>query len=254
MTEQDDPLLALQARLDRLATEVRTELPARARALREAAAELEVDEPKSRATLQRLAHMVRGSAGSHGMHALTDPAAQVETEARSLDRAALRLLVMSLADRLDEEARSAPPPPPKSIPPSAAPPTRSVIAKPLEGRRAIALDDDASTRRLVSMTLSNLGGAATRVEESPDAFFAALGTERFDVVVVDAMMPALSGKDCLERIAGSPLHHEGARYFVLSAATPEELGWTLPSTLRITWLRKPFRPRELLDAIRAALA
>ena len=40
-----------------------------------------------------------------------------------------------------------------------------------------------------------------------------------------------------------------AHVVVLSAATPEELGWELPTGMRIGWLRKPFRPKELLDGL-----
>ena len=42
-----------------------------------------------------------------------------------------------------------------------------------------------------------------------------------------------------------------SRFVVLSAATAEELGWVLPPGLRVGWLRKPFRPKELLTALAA---
>jgi CheY-like chemotaxis protein len=103
------------------------------------------------------------------------------------------------------------------------------------------------------MTLANLGGARTAIENEAEAFFAALARERYDVVIVDAMMPETNGLACLERIAGSPLAHPDVVYFVLSAAAPDELGWKIPEGLTVGWLRKPFRPRELLDALRASL-
>lgn len=252
-SEGSSKLAELEARLRELSDKVRAELPERGRALREAIALLASDEPSGRASVGRLAHMVRGTAGSHGMSELTAPAAEVEHGAKTLSIAELSALARALADRIDRTAHQAPAPAVAKAA-DAAPVTTGSIAKPLEGRRVLAIDDDGPTRRLLTMTLANLGGATTRVDERPDAFFAALAAEPFDVVIVDAMMPELNGLACLERIAGSPLAREGTCYFVLSAATVEELRWTLPSALRIAWLRKPFRPRELLDAIRAQLA
>jgi len=252
MSDGGDKLAELEARLAKLADRVRSELPERATALREAAEALSADEATARADVQRLAHMIRGTAGSHGMTRLTEPAAQVETSARSMALGDLVPLVRSLADALDRTAREKSiPPPPVMVGPTA--PT-APLQKPLAGRRVLAIDDDAPTRRLLTMTLSNLGGATALVEELPLAFFGALEREHYDVVIVDAMMPDVNGLACLEKIAGSPMARPGACYFVLSAATAEELSWSLPSSLKVGWLRKPFRPRELLDAIQGALA
>ena len=251
MSEGSDRIAELEARLRTLADRVRRELPERAAALRDALGRLDVDEEAARSAIKRMAHMVRGSAGSHGMTELTEPAACVEVGAHSLARAELGEVVRALADRIEQSAREG-----SSAAPAPAAPVASAgagVVKPLAGRRVLAIDDDAPTRRLLTMTLANLGGASTLVEEAPEAFFAALAAAPFDVVIVDAMMPGLNGLACLERVAASSLARPGTRYYVLSAATPEELGWVMPASLDVAWLRKPFRPRDLLDAIRAAL-
>lgn len=243
----------LEARLAKLAEATRAELPERARALRAAFAALPTDEAHARAELRRLAHMVRGSAGSHGMHEVTEPAARLEAAAAAMPASALAALVSALADRLDETARMRPSSAePGTEPPSGTTNLPSSLVKRLVGRRVLAVDDDASTRRLLSMTLVNLGGADATIVDGERAFFAALEATPYEAVVLDAMMPELSGRECLERIAGSALARPDVRYFVLSAATAEELRWTLPSSLHVAWLRKPFRPRELIDAIAAA--
>jgi len=125
-------------------------------------------------------------------------------------------------------------------------PISGVYRKPLADMRALAIDDDEPTRRLLAMTLVNLGGAVARVESDAARFFERLGVEHVDLVIVDAMMPGLDGRQCLARVASLPLAHETTRYFLLSAASAEELRWTLPEVLRVRWLSKPFKPTELL--------
>lgn len=252
MSEGRAKLAQLEARLEELAHQVRESLPLRAEALRLAADALDGDEATARATIARAAHMIRGTAASHGIVGLTLPAAEVETAAKAMSTAALREAVRVLADRLDAAARAPTVVATPSIQEPALTPSGG-IEKPLRGRTILAIDDDPPTRRLLTMTLANLGGASVTVEERVDAFFAALASSRYDAVIVDAMMPETSGLACLERIAGSPLARPDVAYFVLSAATPEELRWTLPAGLAVDWLRKPFRPRELLDALRVRL-
>nr|MDQ3037943.1 response regulator [Myxococcota bacterium] len=130
---------------------------------------------------------------------------------------------------------------------SAGPPTPAAIAIPtLAGRRLLALDDDLSTRKLLALTLGTMGRGDVRIVEVPDEALAMIDAEHFDLAIVDAMMPTTTGlafalavRAC-ERGATIPI-------VFLSAASQDELGWTLPANA--TWLRKPFRPRELLEAL-----
>lgn len=249
MSEGSERLAALEATLSKLAERVRAELPERARALRAASELLASEDATARSAIQRAAHMVRGTAGSHGMTALTAPAAELELGAATMTTSELASAARALADQLDQTATEKPAP--AAEPAKAMPPPTAGLVKPLAGLRVLAIDDDAPTRRLLAMTLVNLGGASGVIAETSSAFFAALDEHAYDVVIVDAMMPDTNGLECLERIASSPLAHPNPQYFVLSAAAPEELGWILPASLPVTWLRKPFRPRELLDAISA---
>lgn len=239
-------LAALEAKLAGLAGQVRRELPERARELRAALDGLERDEDAGRAAIQRLAHKLRGTVGSHGIEGLTEPAAAVEGGARSWDAATLRRAVLALADRVEAAGRTEAP---AARAPVERPAPSAPIARPLDGRSAIAIDDDEPTRRLLGMTLSNLGGARASIESSSESFFAALGKGAFDFVIVDAMMPEMNGLDCLRRIVDGGLSRADTTYIVLSAATREELAWELPAGLTVVWMRKPFRPRELLDAL-----
>ncbi len=248
-------LEAFEARLAILAEKVRAGFPERARELLAAAAALATDETSARADVQRYAHKIRGTAGSHGFGRLTDVAANVERLALEGSGEALALAARALAGALEREA----------VPPPAAPatsgtspqeaPLSEIHAKPalLAGLRIAAVDDDAATRRLLTLTLVNVGQAQATVEAHGSQLLERLRVEAYDVVIVDAMMPEMNGLACLERVVSGALHREGMRYFVLSAATEQELCWSLPTALHVGWLRKPFRPRELVDAIASQL-
>ena len=258
-------LQAFEARLALLAEKVRAGFPERARELRRAVAALPQDLPVTRDEIRRFAHKIRGTAGSHGFAELSEIAAKVERLAHAGAAEETAREALALADALDRtaldraaQAAVAPAPSPISEvqPEAPAEPISEVQQKvvSLAGLRILVVDDDASTRKLLSLTLVNVGRAEAIIEERGALMIERLRAERFDVVIVDAMMPEMNGSACLERIVGDALHRQGTRYFVLSAATEQELGWSLPQELDVGWLRKPFRPRELVDAIAARLA
>jgi CheY-like chemotaxis protein len=252
MTDDGHAKLAeLEQRLARLAANMRASLPERARELRDAAARLTTHEADARNVLSRLGHRLRGSAASFGAGSLTDPAAELEVDAKTRNVAELARQAEALAVLVERAAHAPPTDTAIAITSGASSPTpiSGVYRKPLAQMRALAIDDDDATRRLLTVTLVNVGGAVARVEATPDRFFARLGVEHFDIVIVDAMMPSLDGRACLEKLAAMPLAHETTQYYLLSASSPHELGWALPDVLRVRWLQKPFKPTELLRSL-----
>ncbi|WP_169791384.1 response regulator [Sandaracinus amylolyticus] len=239
----DDPSRpSLEERLAKLRARMEDGLPTRAAELRAAADRLASGDSRAREDIRRAAHRLRGTAGSHGHDALSTEAGEVELLA-SRDDDCARVVARTLAlvasiRRIANESRP--------VAPVAAPPLVTPSARPLVGRSVLALDDDAPTRRLLELTLVTMGGADARVIEAPDEALVLLDHRAFDVIIVDAMMPTLTG---LELVAAARHRAHGANgvFAFLSAATPEELGWTIPPGA--SWLRKPFRPRELLDAL-----
>jgi len=71
-------------------------------------------------------------------------------------------------------------------------------------------------------------------------------TQTFDVVVSDAMMPDMNGRDFRRaaRAAGATMP-----IVILSAASASELGWAGELGKTDAWLRKPFKPTELVQDI-----
>jgi CheY-like chemotaxis protein len=252
MTDDGRAKLAeLETRLARLAANMRSTLPDRARELRDAARELATDESGARAAIGRLAHRLRGSAASFGVPSLTEPAAELEAGAKELAAPELARATAALAALVERAAEAPPTEAPFAITTGAESPTpiSGVHRKPLAHLRVLAIDDDEQTRRLLGMTLVNLGGAEAWVESAASRFLERIETERFDIVIVDAMMPEVDGRACLERIAAMAIPHARTRFYLFSASSPRELGWSLPDVLDVRWLGKPFRPAELLRAL-----
>lgn len=120
--------------------------------------------------------------------------------------------------------------------------------------RVLAMDDEPMTRRLLTLTLRDVGGFDAVVVDSAQAALDELARREFDVVISDAMMPDMSGKDfCIAArkrggtVAQMPI-------IILSAAAEHELGWMNALPGPVSWLRKPFSPRGLVNDVAKIVA
>lgn len=262
-TESASPFDALEARLASLKEKMTRGLPDRAAEIESAARRLEAGETGARDDVRRLAHKLRGIAGSYGFPHLSELSATVETLARAegpADEVVARARDLASAARdagpqsgvtasapptSEPSANESPPPPPE--PRRAAMPA---VAPELAGLVVLAADDDDATRRLLEITLIQLGRMTGALFDRGPALLDELSRrEKVDLVVVDAMMPDMNGLEILLATVERGLSDRVGQFVVLSAATPEELGWQLPEGLRVGWLRKPFRPKELLSSL-----
>ena len=254
--EVASPFDALEARLAALKQKMARGLPDRAAELDDAARRLEAGAPEARDELRRLGHKLRGIAGSYGFAHLGELAAGLETLAKGADASDLEIAARArdLASCARDAAapsgvvaKTAEPEKPVAEPRRAAMPT---VAPELEGLVVLAADDDDATRKLLEITLVQLGRMkGTLFERGPALLEELARRDKVDLVVVDAMMPDMNGLEILTAVAERGLASRVSRFVVLSAATAEELGWSLPAGLHVGWLRKPFRPRELLTAL-----
>jgi CheY-like chemotaxis protein len=184
--------------------------------------------------LGRLCHRLRGLAPTHGLVEVGRLAATIEDKVRGgASRAALADDAATLVQGLRAPTE-------RVHDPLDAP------LQPLRGYRVVAIDDDASMRRLLLLTLRDLGGADATVVEHEAEFVAALELGPADLVIADVMMPSTTGPALLARAEAAALLGP-ARVVVLSGSgeAPEASRWTR--------LSKPFRPDELVGALTALL-
>jgi CheY-like chemotaxis protein len=133
-----------------------------------------------------------------------------------------------------------------------AAPARGVSTNAARGEKVLVVDDDPMVLKLCTATLQRAGyrvQTASTASEALDSYQAA-GREPFRLVVSDVIMPRMSGVDLARR-----LRSKDANLNVLfmsgqgSPGFPKEEFEGGP----FDFLSKPFRPEELLSAVRSAI-
>lgn len=116
--------------------------------------------------------------------------------------------------------------------------------------RIMVVEDDEPIRRLVSMTLGNLGHEVSEVRDGEEAIRRILEDEP-DLVVLDVMMPKVDGWEVLHRIRRSGKRN--IRFILLTAKAEESdfvMGWRLQVD---EYMTKPFDPDDLAEAVSQTL-
>lgn len=188
------------------------------------------------AALARLCHRLRGVAPTHGLVELGALAGRIEDAVKGGRAHEVRADVPRLlaAMRAAEGAMA---------------PDVPTDTTGLRGLRIVAIDDDLAMRRLLAITLIDLGGADAEVVETEGALREALARRPVDLVIADVMMPHKTGPALLEELSAAGLLGP-AKVVVLSASGRGELA---VASAAWRWMAKPFRPPELVAALRAVV-
>lgn len=116
-------------------------------------------------------------------------------------------------------------------------------------QRVLLVEDSPSVREAATIVLERAGFAVHGVEDGAQALDTVAQRPPFDVVVLDLMLPSLSGFDVCREIrktSGIPIVMLTARDDVADVVAGLELGAD-------DYLTKPFEPAELAARIRAVL-
>ncbi|HEX5427398.1 MAG TPA: response regulator [Pedococcus sp.] len=120
-----------------------------------------------------------------------------------------------------------------------------------DGDRVLVADDDADIRDLVEFKLTQAGYTVQAVGDGLSAW-EAFEAARPELVVLDVMMPGLSGIDVLRKIRESEA--ADVPVLLLSAKSRDsdvDTGFAVGAT---DYVVKPFSPRELMHRVNAILA
>lgn len=119
-------------------------------------------------------------------------------------------------------------------------------------KRILVVDDEPSIRRLLRVTLGNRG---YEVLEAEDGFMAIAmaETEKPDLVVLDVMMPKLTGHQVHEKLRANPETGSMPILFLSAAGTFEEQQRELAADPNTDYMPKPFVPAEVADRVEAML-
>ncbi|MGH2352890.1 MAG: response regulator transcription factor [Chloroflexota bacterium] len=118
--------------------------------------------------------------------------------------------------------------------------------------RIVVADDEADIRRLIVFTLRRRGYTVLEASAG-DAALELVRQERPDLVVLDVMMPGMSGLEAAQALSGDPAT-AGIPVIILSAkgqAAEVEAGLTSGAR---AYLVKPFAPQDLASRVAGVLA
>ena len=119
----------------------------------------------------------------------------------------------------------------------------------LSNARVLVADDDPDVRRIAVHALRREGAIVREAVDGTETL-EALDEERFDLVVLDVVMPGRSGLEILDRIRKGP---QELPVLLVSGYSDAAEGVDLRHGGDTSFLAKPFRPEHLVDRAVAVL-
>jgi two-component system, OmpR family, response regulator len=120
--------------------------------------------------------------------------------------------------------------------------------------KIIYVDDDADIRTIVGMSLSLDPSINVRIAASgQEGLDLLVGGSRPDVVILDVMMPGLSGPQVLDAMRSNPAHADIPVIFMTAKGRAMDMA-AYRAQGAIGVILKPFDPLELARDVRALLA
>ena len=113
----------------------------------------------------------------------------------------------------------------------------------------LVVDDDVSTRTMLLVVLRQAGFAGDAAASVHEAV-SRLATTNYSAVVLDVMMPEVSGVEVIRHLAATGRH---TKCVVLMTAGKESLLDDAPPALIHTKLRKPFDIEDVVEAVRGCI-
>ena|SRR5258706_4305858 len=128
---------------------------------------------------------------------------------------------------------------------------------PAESFHVLVVDDDNATRVALRLVLEDAGYIVQEASDGLLAMDVLLASPYPLVVVLDLMMPRMSGTEILELFANDPVWAQRHAFLLLTAAfdvPPPQRFRAMLQQLATPLVRKPFNLDELLDLVAAAAA
>lgn len=117
--------------------------------------------------------------------------------------------------------------------------------------KILVVDDEADLLELISYNLSKDGFGVATATDGTEAL-SAIRKNRFDLIVLDLMLPGIQGMELCRIIRGDPKTE--AVPIIMLTAKGEEVDRVLGLEMGADdYVTKPFSPRELIARIRAVL-
>lgn len=112
----------------------------------------------------------------------------------------------------------------------------------------LTIDDSASIRQMVSLTLSGAGYRVIEAVDGSDGFSKAT-TNRIDAVITDLNMPVMTGIDFIRKYRTHP-SSAGVPVVFLTTESDEAMKADAKAAGATGWIVKPFKQDQLLAVVK----
>lgn len=119
--------------------------------------------------------------------------------------------------------------------------------------KLLHVEDDADIREIAKMALELSGDFEVVQCECGEDALRCVADYAPDVLLLDMMMPGMTGRQTLEKIRENPAFQSTPAIFMTARAQPNELD-ELRSIGATEVISKPFDPMSLPDQIKAAIS
>ncbi len=116
------------------------------------------------------------------------------------------------------------------------------------GKRVMTVDDSATVRQVLKMTLAEAGYDVVEAIDGADALNK-LSADSVDMLVTDLNMPNVDGIDLIQQVRRKP----GNRFMpiiMLTTVSQPEMKTAGKAAGASGWITKPFNPDQLLAVVR----
>jgi two-component system chemotaxis response regulator CheY len=118
-------------------------------------------------------------------------------------------------------------------------------------KRIMTIDDSASLRQMVSLTLESAGYDVVEASDGRDAL-AKLACRDFHLFLTDLNMPGLDGIELTKRLR-SMAEYKFTPIILLTTESQQEKKMQGKAAGATGWIVKPFQPNDLLATVRRVL-
>ena len=115
----------------------------------------------------------------------------------------------------------------------------------------LAVDDSASMRKMVAVTLTGAGFHVVEAVDGQDALDKAQ-SHTISLVITDQNMPRLDGLGLTKRLREQP-KFQSTPILILTTESSEQMKMAGRAAGATGWLVKPFDPARLIDVIRKVI-
>ncbi len=114
-------------------------------------------------------------------------------------------------------------------------------------KRIMTVDDAATMRKLVVMTLQSAGHQIMEASDGAEAL-GILQRQPFDLVITDINMPQMDGIELTRRLRALPAYQKTPIILLTTESDPQkkDLGRSAGAT---GWIKKPFERNQLLSIV-----